>query len=43
MRPLFLEVDANGKEKMFTIVYSLEHFKIYVPNNLDTEDDCILL
>ena len=26
--PLFLEVDANEKEKMFTIISSLEHFTI---------------
>ena len=41
--PLFLEVDADEKEKMFTIISSLEHFTIQVPNNLDTEDHCILL
>ena len=41
--PLFLEVDADEKEKMFTIISSLEHFTIQVPNNLDTEDYCILL
>ena len=39
--PLFLEVDADEKEKMFTIISSLEHFTIQVPNNLDTEDHCI--
>ena len=26
--PLFLEVDADEKEKMFTIISSLEHFTI---------------
>ena len=41
--PLFLEVDADEKEKMFTIISSLENFTIQVPNNLDTEDHCILL
>ena len=41
--PLFLEVDAYEKEKMFTVISSLEHFTIQVPNNLDTEDHCILL
>ena len=41
--PLFLEVDADEKEKMFTVKSSLEHFTIQVPNNLDTEDHCILL
>ena len=41
--PLFLEVDADEKEKMFTIISSLEHFTIQAPNNLDTEDHCILL
>ena len=41
--PLFLEVDADEKEKMFTVNSSLEHFTIQVPNNLDTEDHCILL
>ena len=41
--PLFLEVDADEKEKIFTVISSLEHFTIQVPNNLDTEDHCILL
>ena len=41
--PLFLEVDADEKEKMFTIISSLENFIIQIPNNLDTEDHCILL
>ena len=41
--PLFLEVDADEKEKMFTVISSLEHFTIQVPNNLDTQDHCILL
>ena len=41
--PLFLEVDADEKEKMFTVISSLEHFSIQVPNNLDTEDHCIPL
>ena len=41
--PLFLEVDADEKEKMITVISSLEHFTIQVPNNLDTEDHCILL
>ena len=40
--PLFLEVDADEKEKMFTVISSLKHFTIQVPNNLDTEDHCIL-
>ena len=26
--PLFLEVDADEKEKMFTIISSVEHFTI---------------
>ena len=39
----YLEVDADEKEKMFTVISSLEHFTIQVPNNLDTEDHCILL
>ena len=41
--PLFLEVGADEKEKMFTVISSIEHFNIQVPNNLDTEDHCILL
>ena len=41
--PLFLEVDADEKEKMFTVISSLEYFTIQVPNNLDTEDHCVLL
>ena len=41
--PLFLEVDADEKEKMFTVISSLEHFTIQVANNLDTEDHCIPL
>ena len=41
--PSFLEVDADEKEKLFTVISSLEHFTIQVPNNLDTEDHCILL
>ena len=40
---LFLEVDADEKEKMFTVISSLEYFTIKVPNNLGTEDHCILL
>ena len=36
--PLFDE-----KEKMFTVISSLDKFIIQVPNNLDTEDHCILL
>ena len=35
--PSFLEVDADEKEKLFTV------FTIQVPNNLDTEDYCVLL
>ena len=41
--PLFLEVNVDKKEKIFTVISSLEHFTIQVPNNLDTEDHCILL
>ena len=41
--PLFLEVDFDEKEKMFTVISSPEHLTIQVPNNLDTEDHCILL
>ena len=41
--PLFLEVDADEKEKTLTVISSLGHFAIQVPNNLDTEDYCILL
>ena len=37
--PLFLEVDADEKEKMFTVISSLEHFTFL----LDTGDHCILL
>ena len=36
--PLFDE-----KEKMFTVISSVDKFIIQVPNNLDTEDHCILL
>ena len=36
--PLFDE-----KEKMFTVISSLDKFIIQVPNNLDTEDHSILL
>ena len=35
--PLFDE-----KEKIFTVISSLEKFIIQVPNNLETEDHCIL-
>ena len=35
--PLFDE-----KEKIFTVISSLEKFSIQVPNNLETEDHCIL-
>ena len=35
--PLFDE-----KEKIFTVISSLEKFIIQVPNSLETEDHCIL-
>ena len=35
--PLFDE-----KEKIFSVISSLEKFIIQVPNNLETEDHCIL-
>ena len=35
--PLFDE-----KEKIFTVISSLQKFIIQVPNNLETEDHCIL-
>ena len=35
--PLFDE-----KEKIFTVISSLEKFIIQIPNNLETEDHCIL-
>ena len=41
--PLLLKVDADYKEKMFTVISSLEHFTIQVPNNPDAEDHCIQL
>ena len=41
--PSFLEVDADEKEKMFTVISSLVQFTLQVRNNLDTEDHCILL
>ena len=41
--PLFLEVDADEKEKMFMVISSLEHLNVSLPNNLYTEDHCILL
>ena len=41
--PLFLEVDADEKERVFTVISSLEHITFQVPNNLETEDHCILL
>ena len=41
--PLFLEVNADVKERMFTVISSLEYFTIQVPNNLDTKGHCILL
>ena len=41
--PLFLEIVADEKEKMITVISSLEHFNIQLPNDLDTEDRCILL
>ena len=40
---LFLEIVADEKEKMFTAISSLEHLNIQLPNNLETEEHCILL
>ena len=41
--PLFSEIVTDEKEKMSTVISSLKHFDIQLPNNLETEDHCILL
>ena len=40
-KKIFLEVDTDEKEKVFTIISSLEHFTILAPNDLETDDHCI--